>query len=67
MFVSLHNSFQTKNYRTFRASLFAGLGLTGIVPIIHGWMLNYDIVAVHRALGLDVIMGVTYLVRAQRC
>lgn len=62
MFVSLHNSFQTKDYRAFRASLFAGLGLTGIVPIIHGWILNYDIAAVHRALGLDVIMGGTYLV-----
>lgn len=66
MFVSLHNSFQTKDYRVFRASLFAGLGLTGIVPIIHGWYLNYEIAAVHRALGLDVIMGVTYLVGACR-
>ena len=67
MFVSLHNSFQTKDYRVFRASLFAGLGLTGIVPIIHGWYLNYEIAAVHRALGLDVIMGVIYLVCVMTC
>ena len=62
MVVSVHNSFQAKNYRVFRASLFAGLGLTGIVPVIHGWILNYNIAAVHRALGLDVLMGVIYLV-----
>lgn len=66
MVVSVHNSFQAKNYRVFRASLFAGLGLTGIVPVIHGWIVNYDIAAVHSALSLDVLMGVIYLV-SQQC
>jgi len=62
MVVSVHNSFQAKDYRVFRASLFAGLGLTGIVPVIHGWAVNYDIAAVHSALSLDVLMGLIYLV-----
>ena len=39
------------------------MGLTGIVPVIHGWILNYNIAAVHKALSLDVIMGIVYLVR----
>jgi adiponectin receptor len=60
--VSVHNSFQAKDYRVFRASLFAGLGMTGIVPVIHGWVVNYDIAAVHSALSLDVLMGLIYLV-----
>ena len=63
MVFSVHNSFQAKNYRVFRAGLFAGLGLTGIVPVIHGWIVNYNIAAVHKALGLDILMGVIYLVR----
>jgi len=62
MVVSVHNSFQAKDYRVFRASLFAGLGMTGIVPVIHGWVVNYDIAAVHSALSLDVLMGLIYLV-----
>ena len=62
MVFSVHDSFQAKDYRVFRASMFAGLGLTGIVPVIHGWIVNYDIAAVHSALSLDVLMGVIYLV-----
>ena len=62
MVVSVHDSFQAKDYRVFWASLFASLGLTGIVPVIHGWIVNYDIAAVHSALSLDVLMGVIYLV-----
>ncbi|DBA84229.1 TPA: hypothetical protein ACH3X2_006294 [Trebouxia sp. C0005] len=64
MVVSVHNSFQAKDYRVFRASLFAGLGMTGIVPVIHGWAVNYDIAAVHSALSLDVLMGLIYLTGA---
>lgn len=62
MVFSVHNSFQAKGYRVFRASLFAGLGLTGIVPVIHGWYINYNVAQVHSALSLDVLMGVIYLV-----
>ena len=43
-------------------NLFAGLGLTGIVPVILGWSLYSGIMAVHRALSLDVPMGIIYLV-----
>lgn len=59
--VSMHNSFQAKNYRAFRARLFAGLGLTGIIPVLHSCVINYDIRAVHTALWLDFVMGLLYL------
>ena len=59
----MHNSFQAKNYRAFRARLFAGLGLTGIIPVLHSCVINYDIRAVHTALWLDFVMGLLYLVR----
>lgn len=62
MVISVHNAFQAKGYRVFRAALFAGLGLTGIVPVIHGWYINYSVHQVHWALSLDVLMGVIYLV-----
>lgn len=67
MVFSVHNSFQAKGYRVFRASLFAGLGLTGIVPVIHGWYINYNVPQVHSALSLDVLMGVIYLVGLPTC
>lgn len=60
--VSMHSSFQAKDYRAFRASLFAGLGLTGIAPVLHSWALNYEVRAVHTALWLDFVMGLLYLV-----
>lgn len=65
--VSMHNSFQAKDYRGFRASLFAGLGLTGIVPVLHSWAINYDVRAVHTALWLDFVMGLLYLVSMSVC
>jgi len=65
--VSMHNSFQAKDYRGFRASLFAGLGLTGIVPVLHSWAINYDVRAVHTALWLDFVMGLLYLVSRSSC
>ena len=61
--VSVHSSFQAKDYRAFRASLFAGLGLTGIAPVLHSWAINYEVRAVHTALWLDFVMGLLYLVR----
>ena len=61
MVFSTHNSFQAKHYRVYRAALFAGLGLTGIVPIIHSWLVNYNVAAVQSALSLDVLMGAIYL------
>lgn len=65
--VSMHNSFQAKDYRGFRARLFAGLGLTGIVPVLHSWAINYEVRAVHTALWLDFVMGLLYLVSMPFC
>ena len=62
--VSLAPAFQDVQYRAFRAGLFATLGLWGIVPALHGWLLFGDATPVHRAFIHDVTMGAVYLVRA---
>ncbi len=58
----MHNAFQAKDCRGLRAKLFAGLGLTGIAPVLHSLAINYEIRAVHTALWLDLVMGLLYLV-----
>lgn len=55
-------AFQSAKLRPFRASLFAGLGLWGIVPVLHGWYLNGEYSEVRYALSLDALMGLVYLV-----
>ena len=65
--VTLLEFFQAPKYRVMRAAMFAGLGLWGLVPAVHGWMLSYDILIVRQAVALDVLMGVVYLVRLQGC
>lgn len=66
--VSLMRTFQSAKYRTFRAGLFATLGLWGIVPGLHALLLYGASSHLQRAVGLDVLMGATYLVStALRC
>jgi adiponectin receptor len=62
--VSLAQTFQQAKYRPFRAGLFAGLGMYGVVPIAHLYVLHHDIYHVRLSLGLDVIMGAIYLTGA---
>lgn len=53
--------FQTTEYRPIRAAMFCGMGLWGVVPMIHGVMLYWGQPEVQRALLWDVLMGVIYL------
>ncbi len=56
--------FQQPRFRTLRAAMFAGLGLWGIVPAVHGYMLYHGIAIVKKAVAWDALMGVVYLVRS---
>ena len=64
--VSLLPFFQTRRFRAFRASLFAALGLWGIAPGLHAFLLYMDVPHVQRAFQLDLLMGAIYLVCPQR-
>jgi adiponectin receptor len=58
---SLSNHFQGPQARHIRAALFAALGLFGIVPIVHGFLLNSGVPKVFTAMWLDIMMGILYL------
>ena len=58
------STFQSPKYRTFRAGLFAGLGLWGIVPGLHALILYGEAPQMQQAVLLDALMGATYLVRS---
>ncbi|KAK9837509.1 hypothetical protein WJX81_007514 [Elliptochloris bilobata] len=62
--VSLAPVFQQPRFRAFRASLFAALGLWGIAPAFHGFVLHSGVAAVRRAFAHDLAMGAIYLVGA---
>ena len=62
--VALMEHFQQPRFRTLRAAMFAGLGLWGIVPAVHGFMLHHGIALVAKAVAWDALMGVVYLVRS---
>lgn len=59
--VSLLPFFQGIPYRTFRASLYACLGLWGIAPIVHLSFLYPGVWHIRQAVIRDVIMGAVYL------
>lgn len=61
--VSLLKTFQSVKYRTFRACLFAALGLWGIVPGLHALILYGRAHQMRSAFALDICMGLVYLVR----
>ena len=55
--------FQQPRFRALRAAMFAGLGLWGVAPAVHGYMLHHGIPIVEKAVAWDILMGVVYLVR----
>lgn len=55
-------TFQSVKYRTFRACLFASLGLWGIVPGLHALILYGRASQMRYAFLLDLFMGIFYLV-----
>ncbi|KAL6756368.1 hemolysin-III related-domain-containing protein [Haematococcus lacustris] len=59
--VSLLSRFQTPQWRATRAGMFAGLGLMGVIPVLHQLALNSHVWHVRAAVALIAIMGCTYL------
>jgi hypothetical protein len=64
--VSLMDCFQERAWRAVRASMFTALGLYGIVPIVHQFMLNSHVPQIKLALNYDLLMGATYIVSQAR-
>lgn len=62
--VTLLERFQDPKYHEWRAALFVGLGMWGVVPLMHGWMLYADVAAFSKAVHLDLLMGAIYLLGA---
>lgn len=62
VYATLHPAFRRPKYRPYRATMYAGLGLSFIVPIIHGiirfgwetqmWRMSLDWMALMTALNL---------------
>ncbi|KAL6224959.1 hypothetical protein ACLB2K_003813 [Fragaria x ananassa] len=61
---SLLPVFQTPQYRSVRASLFFGMGLSGILPILHKLILFSDQPAALYTTGYEILMGIFYGVGA---
>ena len=55
MTVSWLDHFRTPEYRTFRATVFVGLGLSGIVPFIHG-LLIYGYTELNQKMSLNLVL-----------
>ncbi|PSS30684.1 Heptahelical transmembrane protein [Actinidia chinensis var. chinensis] len=60
MLVSLLPVFQKPEYRKFRASLFFGMGFSGIAPILHKLILFWNRPEALHTTGYEVLMGLFY-------
>ncbi|KAK9109763.1 hypothetical protein Sjap_017823 [Stephania japonica] len=58
--VSLFPVFQNPEFRNIRASLFFGMGLSGVAPIIHKLILFRDQPEALHTTGYELLMGVFY-------
>ncbi|XP_068657482.1 heptahelical transmembrane protein 4-like isoform X2 [Aristolochia californica] len=58
--VSLLPVFQNPEFRTVRACLFFGMGLSGVAPILHKLVLFWDEPAALHTTGYEVLMGTLY-------
>lgn len=62
MAVSWLEHFRTPAWRPFRALMFVALGLSGIVPVIHGLSIySYDELEQRMSLSLIVLQGLMYI------
>jgi adiponectin receptor len=61
-YCSISPSFRTKEWRTVRASLYVGLGLSAVVPVFHGLMV-YGYSHLNRNMGVKwvVLQGALYI------
>ncbi|CAI9752918.1 unnamed protein product [Fraxinus pennsylvanica] len=57
---SLLPVFQTPEYRSFRAALFFGMGVSGAVPILHKLILFWHQPEALHTTGYEVLMGALY-------
>ncbi|CAK9865728.1 unnamed protein product [Sphagnum jensenii] len=58
---SLLPVFETTKYRTFRACLFFGMGISGVIPCIHKLFLYQDIEPIlYQTLFMEIAMGIFY-------
>uniref|UniRef100_A0A0D6QZK3 Heptahelical transmembrane protein 4-like n=1 Tax=Araucaria cunninghamii TaxID=56994 RepID=A0A0D6QZK3_ARACU len=57
---SLLPVFQNPEFRTFRASLFFGMGVSGIAPIVHKLILHWDEPLAVYTTAYEVVMGASY-------
>lgn len=58
--VSLFPVFQTPEYRAIRAGLFFGMGVSGVVPIVHKLILFRNRPEALHTTGYEVLMGLFY-------
>ncbi|KAE9613080.1 hypothetical protein Lal_00027517 [Lupinus albus] len=58
--VSLLPVFQTPEYRTIRATLFFGMGFSGVAPILHKLFLFWGEPEVFHTTGYEILMGAFY-------
>lgn len=61
---SLLPVFQKPEFRVFRASLFFGMGVSGVAPILHKLILYRDRPEALQTTGYEILMGVFYGVGA---
>lgn len=57
---SLLPVFQKPEYRTFRATLFFGMGLSGVAPILHKMALFGNQPEAIQTTGYEILMGILY-------
>ncbi|KAF3446539.1 hypothetical protein FNV43_RR11719 [Rhamnella rubrinervis] len=60
MIFSLFPAFQRPSYRVFRTTLFFGMGMSGVAPIIHKMILYQDQSEALQTTGYEVLMGLIY-------
>ncbi|XP_021908052.1 heptahelical transmembrane protein 4-like [Carica papaya] len=58
--VSLLPVFQNPEFRSIRASLFLGMGLSGIAPILHKLILFWEQPEALHTTGYEILMGLLY-------
>ncbi|KAF3439074.1 hypothetical protein FNV43_RR17349 [Rhamnella rubrinervis] len=58
--VSLLPVFQTPEFRSIRASLFFGMGVSGVAPILHKLFMFWDQPEALHTTGYEILMGALY-------
>lgn len=62
--VSLLPMFETPQFRTFRTSLFFGMGVSGLAPILHKLLLFWNHPEAIHTTGYELLMGAFYAIGA---